>query len=202
MKGKWQPGPSRHFFETLQREFGRLPLIAEDLGEVTQEVRDLRDAFELPGIRILQFAFGTDPQAPTFLPHVYPRRCAVYTGTHDNDTTVGWFTDPGGEGPRSPEQTEKERRAALDYLGTPGTEIHWEMIRQVLSSVADLAITPVQDLLGLGTESRMNRPGTAVGNWEWRLRPGALTPAVLERLAHLTRLYGRAPAGRRRDRLE
>jgi 4-alpha-glucanotransferase len=197
IKGQWRPGPSVDFFQTLHRSFGELPLIAEDLGEMTPEVHALRDRFELPGIRILQFAFGTDPQAPSFLPHAYPRRCVVYTGTHDNDTTAGWFHDPGGEGSRSPAQTEKERRTALDYLGTSGTEIHWEMIRMTQLSVANLAITPVQDLLGLGSEARMNRPGTAVGNWEWRLRSGQLTTSVLERLAHLTRLYGRSPGGRR-----
>ncbi len=195
--GRWVKGPSAHFFQAVKNRLlkGRgesLPLIAEDLGAITPAVKELRDSFELPGIRILQFAFGNDPSAPDFLPHNYPRQCAVYTGTHDNDTTVGWFRERGGgESTRSAEQAEKERRVALDYLGTPGEEIHWEMIRMALMSVADLAIIPAQDLLGLGSEARMNRPGTAQGNWEWRLDAGALTPQIAERLRGLSRAYGR-----------
>jgi 4-alpha-glucanotransferase len=158
-----------------------LPLIAEDLGAVTPEVTALRDRFDLPGMKILQFAFGTDPQAPTFLPHNYQRNSLACTGTHDNDTTRGWFEKLGAE----------ERRATLEYLGTSGREIHWEMIREVWRSVANLALAPVQDLLGLGTESRMNLPGTAQGNWEWRLLkiPGAKEQ---DRLRELTRIYGRS----------
>ncbi|MCK6588777.1 MAG: 4-alpha-glucanotransferase, partial [Polyangiaceae bacterium] len=155
--------------------------------------RALRDRFNLPGSRVLQFAFGTDPQASDFLPHNYVRRTVVYTGTHDNDTTVGWFLDPGGEGtPRSPEQARGEREACLRYLGTDGSEIHWDMIRLALMSVADLAVFPAQDLLGLGSEARMNRPGTGSGNWAFRLREGALDDAIAERLHGLSRTYGRA----------
>jgi 4-alpha-glucanotransferase len=175
--GRWRPGPGPRLFEAL----GPLQLIAEDLGAVTPEVTALRDRFRFPGIKLLQFAFGTDPQAPTFLPHNYERNSVACTGTHDNDTTRGWFErlDP------------KERAAALAYLGTGGREIHWEMIRCVWSSVANLAVAPAQDLLGLGTEARMNLPGTASGNWEWRL--GALPPpAVQERLSQLSRTYGRS----------
>jgi len=142
---------------------------------------------------VLQFAFGTDVQASDFLPHNFVRRSVVYTGTHDNDTIVGWFKDEGGEGtPRSPEQAQAERDACLRYLGTEGSEIHWDMIRMALLSVADLAIFPVQDLLGLGSEARMNRPGTGSGNWAWRLREGALSDPIAERLLGLTRTYGRA----------
>src|SRR3954468_19688751 len=146
-RGTWMPGPGAKLFEKL----GAAPLIAEDLGAVTPEVTALRDKFGFPGIKLLQFAFGTDPQAPTFLPHNYERNSVAFTGTHDNDTTRGWFEKLGAI----------ERSTALGYLGTQGREIHWEMIRTVWASVANLAIAPMQDLLGLGPEARMNLPGTA-----------------------------------------
>ena len=165
---------------------------------VTPAVESLRARFGFPGIKLLQFAFGTDPQAPSFLPHNYPREAVAYTGTHDNDTTAGWFHDLGS-GTRSPEQSALERRTALRYLGAPedddarngGREIHWRMIRAIMGSVANVAIVPAQDLLGLGSEARMNHPGTATGNWSFRLQPGALTPAIADRLRDLTEIYGR-----------
>ena len=191
--GRWMKGPGADFFRTMKRTLGELPLIAEDLGEATPAVFALRDRFRLPGIKILQFAFGNDPYAHTFLPHNFPRNAVVYTGTHDNDTTKGWFHDQGGGwSTRSPAQTEAERDAARRYLGTKGEEIHWDFIRLALASVANLAVFPVQDVLGLGSEARMNRPGKEAGNWLWRLEPGALTPSHAERLAMLTRTYGRA----------
>jgi 4-alpha-glucanotransferase len=193
VEGKWMKGPSSDFFRTVRREIGELPLIAEDLGAVTPSVFALRDRFRLPGIKILQFAFGNDPSAPTFLPHNFQRRAVVYTGTHDNDTTVGWFRDEGGGwSTRTPAQTQVERDAVLRYLGTTGEEIHWDMIRLALASVADVAIVPLQDILGLGTEARMNRPGTGTGNWEWRFEAGALRAEHAERLGALTRTYGRS----------
>jgi 4-alpha-glucanotransferase len=177
IRGRWVPGPGARLFERL----GDAPLIAEDLGAVTPEVTALRDRFGFPGIRLLQFAFGTDLQAPTFLPYNYDRNCVAFTGTHDNDTTRGWFE----------KLDDAERRAALDYLGTSGREIEWEMIRAVWSSVAGVAIAPMQDLLGLGSVARMNLPGTLQGNWEWRLTepPGA---EVQRRLRRLTGIYGRS----------
>jgi 4-alpha-glucanotransferase len=191
--GKWMKGPSAHFFQTVKDALGELPLVAEDLGAVTPAVFALRDRFRLPGIKILQFAFGDDPSAPTFIPHNFRRRGVVYTGTHDNDTTVGWFHDRGGGwSTRTPAQTEAEREAALLYLGTTGTEIHWDMIRLALSSVANVAIVPLQDILGLGTEARMNRPGSDTGNWGWRFEVGALGEAHAARLGAMTRTYGRA----------
>jgi 4-alpha-glucanotransferase len=201
INGRWRRGPGTHFFAAVRRALRgeTLPLIAEDLGVVTPEVKALRDEFGLPGIKILQFAFGTDPNAPDFLPHNYPRNAVVYTGTHDNDTTVGWFHD-AGSGTRSPEQTEKERRVALAYLGhapesdVAARNIHWEMIRVAMLSVATVAIVPAQDLLGLGSESRMNRPGTDRGNWAFRLSPGALAPAVADRLRSLCATYDRVRA--------
>ena len=200
INGRWRRGPGAHFFTAIRRALRaqRLPLIAEDLGVVTPEVKALRDAFELPGIKILQFAFGTDPNAPDFLPHNYTRNSVVYTGTHDNGTTAGWFHD-AGSGTRSAEQTEKERRVALAYLGHDpsapgdgaGRDIHWQMIRMILMSVANVAIVPAQDLLGLGSEARMNRPGTDQGNWAFRLAAGALTPALAARLRTLCATYDR-----------
>jgi 4-alpha-glucanotransferase len=202
MKGRWRPAPGARFFRAIADALGELPLIAEDLGVVTPAVESLRARFGFPGIKLLQFAFGTDPQAPTFLPHNYPRAAVVYTGTHDNDTTVGWFHDLGS-GTRTPEQSALERRTALRYLGAPdgddarddarddGRQIHWRMIRAIMGSVANVAIVPAQDLLGLGSEARMNHPGTATGNWSFRLEPGALTPAIAARLRDLTETYGR-----------
>jgi len=192
VNGRWVPGPGAHFFEAVQRALGPLPLIAEDLGAVTPEVTALRDQFAMPGIRILQFAFGTDPQAPTFKPHNYPRNAAAYTGTHDNDTVVGWFYDPGGgASSRTPAQAEAERRFAMRYLGSDGAAVHWDMIRALYVSVAHLAIVPLQDVLGLGPEARMNRPGLAEGNWEWRFARRDLTRPLAARLRQMVLDYDR-----------
>jgi 4-alpha-glucanotransferase len=192
VKGMWMKGPGADFFVAMRKTLGDLPLIAEDLGAVTPAVFALRDRFRLPGIKILQFAFGTDPNAPTFLPHNYRRRSVVFTGTHDNDTTVGWFHDKGGGwSTRTPAQTQRERETVLRYLGTSGAEIHWDMIRLALASVARTALFPLQDVLGLGSEARMNRPGKETGNWMWRFSAGALSAAHAERLATFTRTYGR-----------
>ncbi len=191
--GRWMKGPGAAFFDIVRSALGDLPLIAEDLGEVTPAVYALRDRYRWPGIKVLQFAFGSDPSAPSFLPHNYPRRAVVFTGTHDNDTTVGWFRDPGGEGSsRTALQTEEERRTALRYFGTTGQEIHWDMIRTALASVARLAIFPLQDVLGLGSSARMNRPGQGCGNWTWRFADGALGRDLAQCLGQLTQTYGRA----------
>jgi 4-alpha-glucanotransferase len=180
-KGEWVPGPGLHFFRTVFKKLGRLNLVAEDLGSVTDEVIALREKLELPGMRVLQFAFGdANPKNP-FLPHNYASRTVVYTGTHDNDTTVGWFAS----------LPESERNFVLRYLNSDGGEIHWQMIRLAFSSTADTAIIPAQDLLGLGADARMNTPGTDENNWEWRLAPDALTPALSGRLKELTAFYAR-----------
>lgn len=193
-KGTWRQGPGAALFEAAEAALGKLPLVAEDLGAVTPEVEKLRAQFGFPGLKVLQFAFGTDPQAQTFLPHNYPREAVAYTGTHDNDTTCGWFHDPGS-GTRTAEQTAVERRNALHYLGAPaedgGQLIHWMMIRAIMMSVANVAIIPAQDLLGLGSKFRMNLPGTGDGNWGFRLEPGALTPAIADRMRDLAETYGR-----------
>ena len=192
--GEWVKGPAAQLFEVMQSALGvdQLPFVAENLGVITPEVETLRERFGLPGMAILQFAFGTDPQAPDFRPHNYPRNLVVYTGTHDNDTTEGWWSGDIGHSTRSQKDIEDEREYASRYLGLAGQEVHWPFIRAVLASVADTAIVPVQDLLGLGSEARMNRPGTTGGNWRWRLRPGQLTADVAERLATMAATYDRS----------
>jgi 4-alpha-glucanotransferase len=192
IRGAWVKGPGAALFEAVQSALGlRLPFVAENLGVITPEVEALRERFGLPGMAILQFAFGTDPQAPDFKPHNYPRNRVVYTGTHDNDTTVGWWTGEVGHSTRSTQEIEEEHEHVRRYLGTDGREINWDFIRAVLASVADTAIVPVQDLLGLGSEARMNRPATIGRNWRWRLRPGELTPAIIQRLRVMTETYDR-----------
>lgn len=189
--GRWRKGPGAPFFQKVFERLGRLELVAEDLGSVTPEVEALRDRFSLPGMKVLQFCFGPDPGAEPLRPHNFERRLVVYTGTHDNDTSVGWFAEivAGGEARRG------EREVVQRYLGTDGHDIHWQMLRAAWMSVARLAIAPVQDLLGLGTEDRMNRPGRAEGNWGWRLEPGVLDASVAGRLRELTATYGRLPVG-------
>jgi 4-alpha-glucanotransferase len=192
VNGRWVPGPGWSLFRAVHAALGELPLIAENLGVVTPAVERLRRKLGAPGLRILQFAFGTDPQASLFLPHAYQRNTAAYTGTHDNDTTVGWFNDRG-DANRSAAQVEKERQEVLRYLGvTDARDIHWQMIRALYASVANLVLVPVQDVLGLGSEARMNLPGNPTGNWRWRLGEGALTPALAERLHEMTLTYGRS----------
>jgi 4-alpha-glucanotransferase len=193
------PGPESKLFDVARNALGSLPFIAEDLGDVTPEVRALRDRCELPGMRVLQFAFGGDVQANDFLPHAYVPRTVAYTGTHDNDTSVGWFDDRGGEGtPRTSEQAERERQAAIAYLAGPLArrlhgEVHWEMIRAVYASVSHTAIIPMQDILGLGSAARMNTPGQAQGNWSWRMPSQALDPKLATTLRAFAQVYGRSP---------
>lgn len=190
-RGQWVEVPGRELFTAIKRALGELPIIAEDLGVITPDVEALRDDFQLPGMRILQFAFGGDAKNID-LPHNYIRNSVVYTGTHDNDTTVGWFGSVAGAGStRAAEQIERERRFCLDYLNSEGQEIHWDFIRALLASVANTAIVPLQDVLGIGTEARMNLPNTTSGNWAWRYKSGVLTEEIAERLRGLTQIYGR-----------
>jgi 4-alpha-glucanotransferase len=199
--GKWMQGPNRELFNALKEELGGLPIYAEDLGLITPPVEALRDELGLPGMRVLQFAFGDDAKAKDYRPHNYIRNCVVYTGTHDNDTTVGWFKSEAGEGTtRDDDQVARERKFALAYLGSDGREIHWDMIRAALGSVADTAIIPVADLLGLDSSARMNLPGTGTGNWTWRMNPGAITQQIENRLAEMTSMYDRSPIQPERNR--
>jgi 4-alpha-glucanotransferase len=175
--GRWAGGPGAAFFTAVQRALGPLPLIAEDLGLLTPEAAALRDRFGLPGMRVLQFSFGRNPEDR---PHYFPRNAVVYTGTHDNDTVRGWL-HAGGQDP------ERARR----YAGCRRGDFHWGMIRVAHMTACDLAIVPVQDLLGLGSEARMNKPGTVRGNWRWRLKGGELTPRLARRLRDVTEASGR-----------
>lgn len=180
VNGEWRPGPAADFFHTVRNQLGELPIIAEDLGEITPDVIELRDQFKLPGMKILQFAFdaGMDHE---FLPHNYEANCVAYTGTHDNDTTIGWYRSA------PPEEAAFCRR----YLDTDGEHIAWDMLQAVWASVASLAAGPMQDFLELGPEARMNYPGTTGGNWDWRLRSAELSDALADRIAALNKEHKR-----------
>lgn len=183
MNGEWIEAPGEAFFKALRQELGSLPILAEDLGVITPDVEALRDQFEFPGMKILQFAFGSDNDNP-FLPFNYVRNSVVYTGTHDNDTTLGWFHT----------LQDYERDRLLQYLGCTSTDgIHWDLIRLALSSISNQALIPLQDVLGLGNKARMNYPGKADGNWAWRYRGESLSYELSDRLRQLTTIYGRAP---------
>lgn len=186
INGKWVGVPGADFFEKLRTRFPSLPIIAEDLGTITPDVHALMDKFGFPGMRVLLFAFGDDLPNNPYIPHNHIPNCVVYTGTHDNNTVRGWFEI---------EAQNEERERLFRYLGRKPTaeDINWEMIRLAMMSVADKVIFPMQDILGLGAESRMNTPSTASGNWEWRLLPEHLTPALAGRLRATTAIYGRLP---------
>ncbi|WP_432821834.1 4-alpha-glucanotransferase [Trichloromonas sp.] len=181
INGHWVPVPGAALFHRLQQEFGRdLPLIAEDLGLITPEVDALRESFGLPGMKILQFAFGDSAENP-YLPHNLTRDCVVYTGTHDNNTSLGWW--------QSLKKTEQSR--VRDYLGHNGRDMPMDLVRLAMASVARLSVFPLQDVLGLDGEGRMNIPGKPSGNWGWRFHPGALDDKAAGRMAELATLYGR-----------
>jgi len=189
--GRWVSVPGEELFETLKNTLGDLPFWAEDLGVITPDVENLRDGFDFPGMRILQFAFGGDTDSHD-LPHNYIKNCVAYTGTHDNDTTVGWFNSKAGSSStRDAMQIKREREFCLNYLKSDGREIHWDFIQTVWESVADTAIAPMQDLLGLGNEARMNLPASSSGNWYWQCKEGDFSDEIAERLKNLTEIYGR-----------
>lgn len=182
VNGRWVKGPGKDFLSVVQRELGELPIIAEDLGLITEPVIEMRDAFKLPGMKILQFAFASDPD-DDFLPHNYPVNCVAYTGTHDNDTTLGWYESA----------PEREKDFCRRYLARPGHDISWSFIRVLWRSNAAWVIAPMQDFLSLGNWARMNYPGTVSGNWSWRMRPDAINEALIARLHETNFLYGRLP---------
>jgi 4-alpha-glucanotransferase len=189
--GRWVDAPGRELFTAIRHALGELPIIAEDLGVITPDVEKLRDEFGFPGMRVLQFAFSGDA-GNVDLPHNYRHNVVAYTGTHDNDTTVGWFNSSDGEGStRTSEEIESEREFCRKYLNTTGDEIHWDFIRAVFASVANTAIVPMQDVLGLSREARMNLPNSTSGNWLWRLQKNDLSDDLSSRLRELTELYGR-----------
>ena len=189
--GRWIKGPGAPFFEALRGALGELPIVAEDLGVITPGVEALRDGFGFPGMAILQFAFGSDAQANGFLPHNYPKNKVVYTGTHDNDTIVGWWKAGVGDSTRTAAEVETEHERALTYCGGDGSAICWDFIRTLFVSVADTAIVPLQDVLGAGSSARMNLPGRGHGNWRWRFAASALTPEIRKRLRAITEGSGR-----------
>ena len=190
--GAWREGPGEAFFSALEEELGYLPLIAEDLGSVGDDVHALRDRFGLPSMRVLQFAFDGSPDNP-HLPHNIPENAVVYTGTHDNDTALGWFhgADPILRN-ETPAGFAISRATALRTFGGEPEDIHWSMIRAAMKSQAALAIIPAQDVLGLGNEGRMNRPGVPEGNWVWKMQEGAWNGEIQERLLNMTQRSGRA----------
>jgi 4-alpha-glucanotransferase len=195
--GHFVEAPGYDFFERLRAELGGLPFVAEDLGVLTDEVVRLRDHFALPGMRVLEFAFAGDWRE--YQPHRFPRRAVAYSGTHDNDTLVGWLSSHQREkDPKRARDLEQERLRALAYAGSDGREPHWDLIRTLVASVADTVIFPIQDLLGLGSEARMNVPGVASGNWTYRVAADQLTPQLAERMFELCDRYERVPAGARR----
>jgi 4-alpha-glucanotransferase len=179
--GQWIPGPGLDFFRQIKKVLGDLPLIAEDLGYLTPGVFDLLNAAGFPGLKVLHFAFAPDGSS-IYLPHRYERNCVVYTGTHDNDTTIGWHSGLSAD----------ERAFLNEYIdGVDEKRVHWQLIRLAMGSVADACIIPMQDILGLPSSARMNRPQTSQGNWRWRLSPGQFDDATVQKLAHVTRLFGR-----------
>jgi 4-alpha-glucanotransferase len=183
VNGRWVKGPGAHFFDTILQQMGSLPIVAEDLGEIKPDVIQLRDRYKFPGMKILQFAFSTDA-SDKFLPHNYRPNFMVYSGTHDNDTTRGWYAHSA---------TEAERDFFRRYCRSDGHDAAWTLITAAFSSVAAFAVVPLQDLLNLGTEARMNLPGRAVGNWAWRFRPEQLSEQLAGRLLETTLIYGRDP---------
>lgn len=188
MNGQWLPGPGISFFTDLQEKLGPLPIIAEDLGEITEAVNDLRENLGFPGMKVLQFAFDNNPNND-FLPHNYSTsNCVVYTGTHDNNTTVGWFL--------SSELTNQDRlkiKAHANQEIHSSNQIHNDLIYLAMSSIARLSIFPLQDILGFGSDCRMNTPGTSQGNWSWRCAPEFLSPEVASSLKKSTALFNRLP---------
>ncbi|MFQ6035639.1 MAG: 4-alpha-glucanotransferase [Sedimentisphaerales bacterium] len=182
--GRWAKGPKEDFFNALLRYINPVHIIAEDLGRVTADVRELIHKFGFPCMRVLQFGFDGDANKNPHILHNHIENCVVYTGTHDNNTARGWF---------SKEAEPEQKKRLFDYLGrkVSAKEIHLILIRLAFSSVARIAIIPMQDILGLGEKARMNRPGTIKGNWRWRLQPGQLTATVARRLKDLTQIYGR-----------
>jgi 4-alpha-glucanotransferase len=181
VKGRWVKGPADNFFEAVRRECGRLPFIAEDLGMITEDVHAMRRRLDIPGMRVLQFGFS-NPGAHIYLPYKYDPNTVVYTGTHDNDTTLGWWKALGGE----------ERQAVLAYMGEPADGMHWAMIRAAEGSVAQLCVIQLQDVLGLDGSCRMNKPSHADGNWSWRYPPGVLSADLSTKLAGITDVSDRA----------
>jgi 4-alpha-glucanotransferase len=181
INGRWIPCPGKELFEQIRKDLGDIPIIAEDLGVITDDVVDLRDSFGLPGMKILQFAFDSG-EANDYIPHNFVKNCIAYTGTHDNDTVKGWFE----------KAKVADRKYVLDYMDSSEKDLCRDFVRLAWASVANTAIVPMQDLLEMGSEARMNLPGTTINNWMWRAKSNAFTAELSQKLAKLTVLYGRA----------
>jgi 4-alpha-glucanotransferase len=179
-EGRWVPGPGERFFETVKSALGQLPFIAEDLGTITPEVTALRQRFGLPGMKVLQFGFEGGP-SNMYLPHNYDEPCVVFTGTHDNDTSLGWYQSAD----------ERARDFLRRYLSVDGSQVSWDLIRLAWSSTAEWSIAPYQDVLSLGSEARMNRPGTTTGNWTWRFRWNQVHDGLADGMQEMGWLYER-----------
>jgi 4-alpha-glucanotransferase len=184
INGKWMRAPAMDFFNALKQRFRSLPIVAEDLGIITPDVKEIMEHFDFPGMKILLFAFGEDNPDHPYLPHTYKKNCLVYTGTHDNNTVRGWFKR---------EAKPEDKKRLFRYIGriVSEKEIHWEFINLGAKSVANTFIVPMQDILGLEEEARMNKPATKRGNWRWRLLPEQLTASLAEKVAEITETYGR-----------
>lgn len=184
LNGKWVEAPAEDLFKQLSKSLACLPIVAEDLGIITADVREVMRTFGFPGMKVLLFGFDESLSTNLHAPHNFERNCVVYPGTHDNNTVRGWYDN---------EASPQDRARLCRYLGrnVDASEIHWEMIRLAMMSVANLAVISMQDILGLGEESRMNHPARAGGNWQWRLQEGRLTPLVSDMLLEMTKLYGR-----------
>ena len=184
INGKWVEAPARDFFSLLLEKFPGTAIIAEDLGIITPDVKEIIDTFGFPGMKVLLFAFGEDLPTNPYAPHNHIKNCVIYTGTHDNNTIAGWYRT---------ELRDQDRNRISEYIGHQVTDktIHWEMIRLAMMSVADMAIIPMQDFLGLGEKDRMNLPASSKGNWEWRLQEEQLSPSLTNKIGNMTKIYGR-----------
>lgn len=185
INGRWIEGPGSDFLDRLEKKLPFLPIIAEDLGIITPDVREVMRNHDLPGMKILLFAFGADLPTNPYAPHNLEQRCVAYTGTHDNNTARGWYET---------EASHEEKQRFCEYIGRepPADEVHWEMIRLLMRSSAGLTVFPMQDVLGLGAQARMNTPSTVHGNWEWRLAPQLISHELAAKLRHVTEMYRRA----------
>jgi 4-alpha-glucanotransferase len=185
--GKWVKGPGEKLLLTVKKSIGSKPIIAEDLGEATKDAKIIRDRFAIPGMKILQMSFGKEEQSNSLIPELNQKNIVVYTGTHDNDTSIGWLhTKPGKGNTQTAAEITLERKHALKFLGTDGSEINWDFISLAMNSKANTVIITLQDILGLGTNARMNIPGTVENNWEWRFKKNKLTSNIIERMRTLT----------------
>jgi len=184
INGKWVKAPARDFLNTLFKHFPAISIIAEDLGLITPDVKEIISEFGLPGMKVLLFAFGEDLPTNPYAPHNHIKNCIIYTGTHDNNTIAGWYKS---------ELSPEDKSRIATYIGREISEntIHWELIRLAMMSVADLAIIPMQDILGLGENDRMNRPASPMGNWEWRLKEEQLSLSLVNKLTEITEIFGR-----------